>query len=301
MPKRRATSEEPSEPVVTGVGVEWPDEEVTFQKACAAWRKVERLQEQRQSQKIEFGSGPVCLVFVADLHLGSSGVNYPRVFDEAKIIAETPGIYLVLNGDLLDNFILAKMMDARHDAELTIPEEWALVRRYLKVIQHKLLVSVRGNHDRWTWALSGIDYFADVLKHIQARAAIYDTDDVSLTLRVGKTNIPTRIRHLWRYRSMWNLTHGPEQTFRMDGGNFRLAVGAHTHASGVCRGFNAGGAQGMAVLCGSYKVVDEHTRRWGFPTANGSTAQSVIIYPDGFMVGIERLDVAADLIRKLKP
>lgn len=293
---KRQHAPEP-EPRIVGVSVEQPDEDVAYQKAVKSWQRTARLQERRQNQSIEFGASPVCIAFVADLHLGSPGVDYERVFREAKLIADTPGMYLMLNGDMLDNFIIPKLVAARYESEVTIPEEWVLVRRYLKIIGRKLLVSVGGNHERWSWILSGIDYFADVLKQTVPRAIIYDSDDVALTLKVGRAAFPLRLRHVWRGRSIYNVTHGIELAHRFDGG-FLVGVGAHTHASGVVRTFNASGENGMAVLCGSYKAVDSFARRSGFPKPNRSAAMAVLFFGNGAMVGIDRLDLAAEMMGK---
>lgn len=271
-----------------------PDEEYAYQRAVAEWRRTERLVRRRTDQRIEFGRGPVAIVFIADLHLGSGGVDYERVFHEAQIVAETPGMYLMLVGDLLDNFIVPKLVSARHDARITVQEEWTLVRQYLRIVSKKLLASVRGNHERWTWALAGIDYFAEVLKNINARV-VYDTDDLIISLKVGKAVFPIRVRHRWLGNSIYNDTHGIERAAKFDG-DFLVGVGAHTHASGLVRTFNARGANGMAVLCGSYKRFDPFARERGFPKANGSTAQTVIFFDDGSMVGVDRLERAAEIM-----
>lgn len=294
--KRPRKDREHAEPIIVG-GYELPDENAAYERAVKSWRKIERLQEKRAAQRIEFGESPVCIAFVADLHLGSPGVDYERVFREAKLIAETPGMYLMLDGDLLDNFIIPKLIAARYRSETTIEDEWVLVRKYLKLIGHKLLVSVAGNHEKWTWVLAGVDYFADVLQQTIPRAIIYDADDVTLTLRVGRAEFPLRLRHKWRLFSQYNATHGIEQASRFDGG-FLVGVGAHTHASGVVRTFNAGGRNAIAVLCGSYKVMDMYARQQGFPKANQSAAMSILFFDNGAMVGIDRLELAAEMIQR---
>jgi hypothetical protein len=281
-------------PRIIGVGAELPDEDEAYRRACDAWTKTERLLQRRESQRIEFERGPIAIVFAADLHLGSSGVDYPRVFEEAQTVVDTPGMYLMLVGDLLDNFILPKLMQARYNSEVMIAQEWALVRKYLKLVAPKLLVSVRGNHERFTFVLSGIDYFADVLRETQGKA-IYDTDDVSLKLKVGTATCALRLRHQWRGNSIYNDTHSIERAARMDGG-FAVGVGAHTHASGLVRTFNNHGLAGLAVLCGAYKRQDVYSREKGFHRPNPSTAMAVIFYENGAMVGVDRLDVAAELM-----
>jgi hypothetical protein len=286
------------QPRVVGVGPELPDEGEVYDKAVAAWRKTERLVQRQEAQRITFRRGPICIVYAADLHLGNAGVDYPRVFDEAEIVAKTPGMYLFLLGDLLDNFIIPKLMHARHRATVTVEEEWVLVRKYLRVVADKLLVSVGGNHEKFTWMLSAVDYFADVLTQIK-RDAIYDTDQAQVLLEVGAARFPHRLRHLWQGTSIYNATHGQERAALFDGG-FSVGVGAHIHRAGLIRAFNNKGTNAMAVLCGSYKRVDAYARTKGFARPNDSTAQSIIFFENGDMVGVENVARAADLMRRLR-
>lgn len=283
-------------PRIIGVlASETPDENEVYQKAVREWRKQERLAQRRQTQVIEFDTSPICLTFAADLHLGSGGVDYPRVFDEAQTIVDTDGMYLILVGDLLDNFIVPKLMSARHAASVTIEEEWTLVRKYLKLVAPKLLASVSGNHESWTWVLGAVDYFKATLEQVQ-RGAVYDTDDAEIELRIGKVSRLLRLRHQWQGVSIYNDTHGIERAAKF-GERFDIGVGAHTHRSGLVREFNNGGQTALAVLCGSYKRIDAFARRKGFPRANNSTAMSVIFFADGTLLGVGSIAHAAELMK----
>jgi hypothetical protein len=295
--KRRkpTTQDNDDAPKITGVTPKLSDEDAAYAKAVAAWRETEKLVAARQAQRIVFNQSPICLVFAGDLHLGGEGVDYPRIFAESKIVVDTPGMYLVLVGDLLNNFIVPKLMSARYKAYGTIEEEWVLVRKYLKLVAPKLLVSVGGNHEKWTWTLSAIDYFADVLRGIRADA-IYDTDEALISLTVKKAVFPLRIRHRWLGNSIYNPTHGIERAAKWDQ-DFIVGVGAHTHVSGLVREFNCAGRTGTAVLCGTYKRVDPFARQVGFAKPNNNTAQAVLFFENGDMLGVSSLERAANLMR----
>lgn len=273
------------------------DENAVYRRACEDWQKTARLATRRLHQTIKFAGGPIALVFAADLHLGNAGVDYERCFGEAELIAATPGMYPVLLGDPLDNFIISKLMHVRFDSSVPVAAEWALVKRYIRIVAPKLLASVGGNHEGWFKILTGVDYFQDVLAQI-APGAIYDSDDALITLTVGRAEFPIRLRHKWNGMSIWNLTHGIERAAKFDN-DFICGVGAHTHASGLARQFNCNGRTGLAVLCGSYKAVDPHARERGYAKPNGSTAVTVIFDESGAMVGIDRLDYAVQLMRRL--
>lgn len=272
------------------------DEDRILENAIAQWRETEQKIIRRATQSISFDSGPICFAFAADLHLGDHGTNYPRVFDEADIIAKTPGMFVVTVGDMVNNFVIGKLRQARDESRIAISDEWVLTRRYLNSIAPKWLAAVAGNHDNWTNLLAGIDYFRDVAASIKPNL-IYDSDDARIMVKVADVEYPIRIRHQWRGSSIYNPTHGIERAFTADH-DFTLGVGAHTHVSGVARSFNASGENGLAVLCGSYKRFDMYAHRLGFPKPNRSTAVAVIFEPYAkTMIGCDNLEAAARIMR----
>lgn len=273
------------------------DAQEVYKRALAEWDKTSAHYKRAETQTIAFKQKEVALVFVADTHIGSAGVDYRRLFAEAEIIRDTPNMYLCLIGDLIDNFVVGKLAHIRHHTRINIEDEYVLLKKYLDIVAPKLILSVSGNHEKWTWLLSGIDYFRSILDKV-APSVIYDSDDVNIIFKVGKSTMRARLRHKWRGTSLYNVTHGIERAAKFDLG-FRLGVGAHTHAAGVTRSFVCDGQTSLAVLCGSYKMVDPYSKSEGFYRPNGSTAVTVIIHEDGSIIGIDRLETAARVMRAL--
>lgn len=297
MPMTKRASPTDDEPRVTGVtasGKKFDTKEI-IARAQRNYDRAAHYYKRAQSQTIQFKRGPVALAFCSDLHLGSPGTDIRRVLDEAQIILDTPGMWLVLAGDLLDNFVAQKLMHARHNSDVGIDEEWELVRHYLEIVAPKLLVSVSGNHERFTYILSGIDYFSKIVEAL-APKSIYDSDDVLFNLVVNKAQYPVRVRHNWQGKSIWNITHQIERTARFDH-NFVCGVGGHTHESCVTRQFNFSGRTGMAVLCGSYKAFDLYAKQRGYPRPNEATAATVLFYESGLMVGVNDLREASRMMK----
>ena len=270
-----------------------PDEEDVYQRACVEYEKVRALYERKAHQHIDFDSGPIAIVEVADLHAGDIGVDYERAFAEAEIIRETPGMYVITVGDMVNNFIIGTLSQARSGTRLSIPDEWALLRRYLKIIAPKWLLSVGGNHDQWTTMLTGVDYFADIVGQIKSRV-IYDSDDVVFTLNVGDWSIPCRARHKWRGNSIYNVTHAIERAAKFDH-DFLIGFGAHTHTGGYTRDINISGEDGKALQAGTYKRIDGYMKRMGFAKPNPSTAVAIVIEPEyRSLTGYNNLDACAN-------
>lgn len=288
------TSSPPPHPNVDGVAAcEPPDEDEVYERALAEWRKTRELIRRRSSQHLRFESGPVCVVWLADLHLGGAGIDYPRVFEEAQIVADTPGMWAATVGDLVDQFILGRMAQERMETRLSIPDEWVLLRRYLRILGPKLLICVRGNHDGWIKALSGVDYFRDVVAEI-APDVLYNASDCRFRLEVGAHAWRVRVRHKWRGSSIYNPSHGIERAAKWDQ-NFDVGVGAHTHRGGFARGFSAGGRDCMAVMCGTYKRHDNYAEAQGFHAARRTTGVATIFH-QGQVMGVEYLPLAAEIM-----
>lgn len=286
-------------PVVVGVSAEeqLPDAEEVLRRAILRFDHYADLQRRKANQSIRFDHYPVGIAFVADNHIGAEGTDYRRMFAEAELMASTPNLYVVQVGDLVDNMIIGKLQRERMGTSITIPEEWALAKRYLELLGPKLLAVVGGNHDAWTQAMAGFDQLRQVLTTIR-RGVLYDKNELSFEVVAGGAKWPLRLRHNWGYRSLLNPTHGIERAFERDQTRpFLLGVGAHTHVSGLVRQFNAGGRTGLAVQCGTYKCIDSYAQMLGAATPNGSTAIVVIFHPEHGMNGYDNLQAAVERLK----
>jgi len=225
-------------------------------------------------------------------------VDYPRLDDELHIIADTPGMFAFGVGDMLDQMIVGRLLDARKNERLNIQDEWVLLRRELAIIAPKLLLMVLGNHDNWLEALTGISYFERELADLQP-TVLYDTDDARIVVTVGEWEVPVRVRHKWRGNSIYNPTHGIERAAKWDH-DFLVGMGAHTHESGIARGFNIDGETGMALMAGTYKRDDTYARQMGFAQPNASTSVAVVIDERNHsLTGFDDLQTCADYLEAL--
>ncbi len=290
--------EELSVPSVSIQGVfpdlEEIDEEEIWDLAKSKSRRRRAKNRDRLNQNIEFSHGPVCLVFIADLHLGDSNVDYDRIDDDLDTIVETPGMYACLIGDMLNNFIVGRLKDIRFGASFAISEEWVMVKRVLRKVAPKLLLSVSGNHDLWTYAVTSVDYLEEVHARLNPDI-LYAKYDNIVALKVGATEYILRARHKWKGYSQYNPTHGIEWAAKFDKGrHFDIGIAAHTHVSGLYRQFNNGGRTGHGIVCGSYKFFDSYAADKGFPQVNEAAAVALIINDTGEAIfGTNNLDAAA--------
>lgn len=274
------------------------DEEEVWEEAVAMGKRTlkDGIIPERE---INFDYGTVGLVFMADLHLGNAGVDYARIDREIDLILDTPGMYVVTVGDLIDNFIIGRLMQLRmNESPMVVQKEWVLVRRVMRRLAPRLIACVSGNHDNWTYVLSGVDYFQEVTKQIQPHV-LYAKDELRSIVRVGDHEFRLRARHKWRGFSMYNPTHGTERGAKFDDYPFHIGVAAHTHAGGYSRDFNVHGENATAILCGTYKRKDSYAIVEGFSRPNRSTAVTAIIDDEGGLMGVNNLRMARNYLRGL--
>lgn len=281
---------------VTGVhpGDLRPDADAVLERAREDFARAARLAAQRDAQRIELPGPVAALVFVADTHIGGRGVDIDRAFSDAALIRETPGMFGFYVGDLVDNFVIGKLVAARFDARMSVPDEWALGERYLREFGSSLVAVVGGNHDAWTARLAG----QDALLNIVPAAALYDADEIRAEITTGGgPGVSLIARHQWRGFSMYNPFHPQGRGARFEAPGFDLYVGAHTHTLGGYSELPHAGRVVGLIQCGTYKIHDPYQRVGGFPRTTHTAPVAVIFHADGTWFGTSNIRAAAAYVQ----
>lgn len=263
-------------------------------RAVAIQRRREKKQAYNQKREIIFDEGPIVLLAMGDLHLGSSGVSYTDIDRDIVAINQIANagipVAVILIGDLLDNFIIGRLNQLRmNESPFLAIEEWGLVDYTLQRLRDHLVGSVAGNHDNWSWALAGMDFLRSRHERITPKI-LYDPYELAFTLRVGKFDCKVMARHHWAGHSKFNPTHGIDDHQRTRGREFDIAMGGHTHRGGLAREFDNGAKVGHALLCGSYKKSDSLGKRLGLPPHLKTSAVATIITADGIECSTSNLE-----------
>ena len=113
---------------------------------------------------------PVGIVFISDIHAGASGVRYDLLRRDMEIVRDTPGLYTIINGDLIENVKpQSKAGAALYTALFPSPrEQLAYVQERLKIITGKVIVLAQGNHDAWDGKWAGIDRLPELATELGA-------------------------------------------------------------------------------------------------------------------------------------
>jgi len=274
------------------------DPDAAYQSVILAQGNTLDHEQKRNRARIVFsGEKPVAIVFLSDVHFGSYGVDYAQAFADAAIIQETDGMYAVFHGDGIDNFIPGKLQQARRGAPITLDEEWALLARWLAYLKGKLLVAVAGNHDNWTRYLGGVDFLRELLP----KTVLYDRHEILVKFVLGSYSWLTLIRHKYRFNSIYNPLHSLKQTVRFHSVAPDIAVGGHVHKGASYEIWWHHGIQRLAILTGTYKLVDEYAKEQGFVNGGGQGgAIAVILTPHGEIQPFTNLTLAARILKSLR-
>lgn len=283
-----ATSE-PLPPTITGKTARPSfDLESIRREAEESFASSVASDSRRKNQRIEFESGPIAIFFVGDQHIGNPGTDVARMFYEQEDMLATPGGYVILTGDLVDNYIVGKLQMENAKDELSVQKQWALAKEYVSLFGDRLIGVNSGNHDQWSTKLSGIDY----AQQITPDNVLYDADEIRANVMVGEHRVGLWVRHKWRGYSRYNITHALEAAARFDSSQPDVFVGAHIHQGAVAREFILDGKRKLAMMSSSYKVYDGYQRQEGFASNDASTAVALIIEGDGSFWGTSNLGAA---------
>jgi predicted phosphodiesterase len=253
------------------------------------WDYVEEQQHVSRTDvpQIFLPHRPFALVFLSDLHLGSSGVDYKQVRLDAETIKNTPNMYAVFHGDGIDNWIIPKMAGLQRGQIIPFDREIALFKAWLSTLSDKLLVVVAGNHDNWTTRMSGIDWLSDVV----SPKALYHSQEILFDVNFGSQRVRLCVRHKWRGMSIHNPTHGIERASKEIDAD--IYVGGHTHIGTLFRGFVVRQKYRIAVLTGTYKKHDYYAQELNVPECVHPGSGAVVVDTDGSMTWTHNIQEAA--------
>ena len=188
--------------------------------------------------KIRIASrGPVAISLLSDAHVSAHGTDLAALLEYAEFVADTPGVYSLGMGDLLDNPIKHKGGNVGQ-----IADDLRFLDLLVARFRGKLLGTTSGNHDDWSKVLAGVDHLLALAKrhkiHYAPDELLWvveivnpdDADDVTATYRI-------HTRHQWRRGSALNPCHACWTWWQEEGMNWDafpdvLAIG-HNHVSAV--------------------------------------------------------------------
>jgi len=223
----------------------------------------------------EYDHIPRGLVFMTDVHYGNLGVDYELLERHLETIRNTPNMFVVFAGDMIDNFNPAKIPDGMLGDGVSPQDQAEAMMQIVTELdqQGKLVAITWGNHEDFS-RVAGHDVFRTWFRELQA--PIFADGGGVVNAMIEGVHYRIGIRHTFWGNSSLNKTNAPKRMMQFGYDNLDLAVVGHVHkAAGEM--FTERGAERIAITGGTYKLDDHFGKKWGHtPEPPGYT---VLLYP----------------------
>lgn len=225
--------------------------------------------------------GPVGLIFMGDMHVGSASCLMDRIAWVMDLVRNSKvPLYVIQIGDLLDNMHWHSEEMAASGAPIPVHIRAAI--HWLREVSERLIAVVAGNHDNWTYAKTGLD----LLDHVMTKAGVeipYHRQELILDVMLGKVEYRLVLRHAVRGSSQYNNAHGVLRWLIMHDTHYDadLVAAGHVHKSGYAHR-KVHGRDRHGLQLGTYKDRDgdEYAVKGGWVDGNDSPDMLAILHPD---------------------
>ncbi len=286
----------------------------SFESPEEVWRRVSERSERRleweksrhHNRTLLSGGLPVGISFISDQHITTDGSsNLKQMEEDARVVADTPGMYAIMGGDSVNNHI--KHRSAILNTASVPSVEYQLFEHYLSMFgENKILAIISGNHDDWSKDSAGVDMIGMIAR---SNGLLYAPDFVVLSVGLAdssekgeETSLTTyriKVRHKYRFESSFNLGHAIKRMWEMDSDDFDVGVLCHKH-EGHIETFSKHGQQRWAIRPGSYQEHSVYARRHGY-SASVPSCPTVIFNPrERGMIALQNVNVASKVLTSLR-
>lgn len=201
---------------------------------------------------------PVYVMVVADTHFGSWGTDYELLKQVTDEILNTPNLYVVLLGDLLQMSIKLRNVLEVSDNALPPKYQLALLDSWLSEISHKIICSTWDNHSVMREeAVTGYSRYAEIFE----RHHIYFNGIGHLDLTVGSQTYKMALAHFFRGYSIENPCHGGMRYMRRMANDREIAMAGDSHNPGIIK-YVDGDKTRCVVNSGSAQVNSGYAKRF---------------------------------------
>ena len=221
--------------------------------------------------------GSIGILHFGDPHVDDDGTDLETLFNHARIVRETDGLYGANIGDMTNNWVggLKRLYAEQGTSEA---DAWRIAEHFLTQVEWLYLI--RGNHDCWSGA-------GDPLKWIlRQNTGIVQDHACRLRLKFpNKREIRISAAHNFKGNSQWNPAHGVSKAAQM-GISDHILINGHTHVSAynVTKSKDPtlgidGGVMSHCIQIAAYKVHDKYAEQLGLPDHSFGPCALTVIDP----------------------
>jgi len=249
--------------------------------------------------RIPLPSDRVCgVVFGGDFHLGHTHCNYDLVKYFFETLRDTPNLYTVLLGDVIDNSVNAYSPKGTTN----------IVDKFgqMKLAEHllfeiggadKILYMIEGNHEMRSY-LS--DHFRVCDWLASEHSNRYGGYGKPFTINHGERDYLVFCRHKAKGSSQYNPLHSCIRAILFEYSEYArdadIVVTAHKHESAVAM-YDVGGKERVMVAIGNSINRDDFAERVGF-LSGVDDYPVVVFYPDGHVQVFRHFNDGVSEIRR---
>lgn len=218
---------------------------------------------------------PVLVVYQSDQHIGHVEADLKKLRQDIDTIHNTPGMYVILGGDLLDNVTASVAHRGMASEQLTpVRFQRRLVQQFVDFLgREKIIAMLTGNHE--AWSIRDTDY--DPVKAIAKEASVpYLGDFGRIKLTLGGVEYLGNVVHKAPGGSQINKTAGTKKLIeRLGPADFNFSGHRHVIAT---EQVEMNGAHRFFAQAGTYQRSSRYGRSLIFP-GDDPFMPGVILWP----------------------
>lgn len=201
---------------------------------------------------------PIAVTTIGDLQLGSWATDYDLFMKVTDEIINTPNLYVILVGDILQMAI--KMRGVLEVMDNIIPPkiQFYFLDSWLNDIKHKVIASTWDNHSVMREENQiGYSNYAEIFK----RHTIYHNGIGHISTHVNNQEYKWAVTHFFAGKSLINNLHAPMRYIRHEAPDRDIAAQGDFHKPGIAKYWEAGSAR-VAMVCGSIQTNSGYAKRF---------------------------------------
>lgn len=244
---------------------------------------------------------PVTVIFSSDVHFGSIYTDLAKLKEILSIILRTENVFLVINGDYIDNFELPvpKLLLAGLNSQIISPAKqriWFEALLDELSTRKKLLCVNIGNHEEF----SNNDFVKKLLSknvHISVNRAV-------IRVKVGNIEYTISLIHKSRFNSIINPIHSNLRELHLNFPFADIVCVSHTHIPSIQTYYYPDKEEGLSkrilVKTGTLKNQDPYTFKFFNPyKVSDISTPGIVLFPgkkkmlqfDDFLDAVEYLNM----------
>lgn len=228
-------------------------------------QKIIKEVDQRENHiKVTIPADIAGLVLIGDTHVGSQDVDYDLLQRDVELVANTPGVYALAVGDLINGYFWGGMSQME-DLE-QVPRQIRFMRSVLKKLStdNSLIAGWIGDHDGWV-RKTGMNPYDRLSEELGAH---YMEGIGYVTMNVGEQVYRLTGAHKLRGSSIYNDAHAAVRNTReVDNSDIIFSAHYHgkkAHLEQVKKEHGGGGRTFHAIQLGTYDRSSAYGRKQGY-------------------------------------